>query len=274
MKDAIVDQFRERTGRRPSVELKQPDMRFNLHIFDEDCTLSLDSSGRSLHKRGYRKSKLAAPINEVLAAGMLKLAGWNGDRPLFDPMCGSGTIPIEAAYLACNIPPQWQNLELGFKNWKDFDEDLWKDVLAVAEKNIRDTETPIFAFDMQDDAIRATRQNLWVAKLEDKIQLSQARFEEIEKPSPKGVMVFNPPYGERLSQDDVQAFYGMIGDTMKQKYSGWEAWIISGSFAGMKRIGLRPSKKYTLYNGALECKFQKFEMYEGSRKAKKQDQKR
>jgi len=266
-KDAIVDQFRDKYGLRPSIDLKQPDLRIDIHIAKDNlCTVSLDSSGESLHKRGYRVQAVEAPLNEVLAAGMILLSGWQKDCAFVDPMCGSGTLPIEAAYYAYNIPPQWYRDFFGFKKWKDFDADLWASVKREAEAQMQPFEHPILGFDQEFQALKIASQNVVAAHLEGKVEIDVARFERLEAPAEEGLIIMNPPYDERMSVADMEAFYQSIGDQLKQAFAGYTAWIISSNKDALKNIGLRTSKKVTLYNGPLECKFQKYELYAGSRK--------
>lgn len=269
-KDAIVDRFRDEFGKRPNVNLLTPHMRININIQGKNCTLSLDSSGESLHKRGYRIQTVKAPINEVLAAGMVLLSGWKGERPLLDPMCGSSTIPIEAAMIARNIPANLNRESFGFKNWKNFDETAWKEVLASAKEQIVTSEAPIFAHDKNLRAIKISEENIHEAGMQDAIQLEKIDFLRSEAPAEDGVIIMNPPYDERLSNVDIAAFYKKIGDHLKQNYQGYDAWMISSNLPALKTFGLRTSKKITLFNGPLECKYQKYELYRGSKKSKHQ----
>lgn len=266
-KDAIADYFRQKTGRRPDVHVDYPNLRINIHINEDKCSLSLDSSGDSLHKRGYRANTLDAPINEVLAAGMILLSGWRGDSTFIDPMCGSGTLLIEAALIANNIPPQLHRKEtLGFTRWKNYDAKLWAAVIEQAKANMQPQQCQILGYDKDRRAVRITEQNIFSAYLDSShIQVARSTFEKLEPPPPPGVVIMNPPYDERLEQEEVDEFYKMIGDVLKQRFAGYEAWIISSNMEAMKFVGLRPSQKVTLYNGALECKFQGYEMYEGSK---------
>lgn len=265
-KDAIVDQFRDKFGRRPSINVRDPDLRINVHISNDICNIALDSSGDSLHKRGYRVDSVEAPLNEVLAAGMVLHAGWDGNRPLLDPMCGSGTILIEAAMIAANMPPQQPNRKFGFQNWADFDKDLWEKVKSRALDNVRPIKVPILGYDKAFKAVKISHQNILAARLSGKIEVERKAFEKMTPPPAPGLLIMNPPYDERLPVEDVKAFYSSIGDQLKQAYAGYEAWIISSNLEAMKSIGLRASRRLTLYNGPLECKFMKFELYEGSRK--------
>ena len=271
-KDAIVDQFREKFGRRPDVDVNNPDVRINIHIGKTTCSVSLDSSGDSLHKRKYRVMSTLAPINEVLAAGMVQLSEWTFDRNFIDPMCGSGTIIIEAAMLAYNIPPQVLRKEFAFMKWPDFDRNLWRNIKSDARKNQRDFAYKIIGFDKSVEALKACRENLREINLQEQVKVAEADFKTATPLPEKGILMMNPPYDERLEEDDIKALYGEIGTRMKHFYAGYEAWIISANFDALKNVGLRPSKKIQLFNGPLPCKFQKYEMYEGSKKGKKSDE--
>ncbi|MBL7792309.1 MAG: class I SAM-dependent RNA methyltransferase [Saprospiraceae bacterium] len=266
MKDAIADRFRNQTGRRPDVDPQNPVKRLNLHIYQEQCTVSLDSSGDSLHKRGYRAEALEAPINEVLAAGIILLTGWQADRHFIDPMCGSGTLLLEAAMIARQVPPQMKRRTFGFMRWADFDAGLWMQVKREAKARIKPFEHQLWGSDNDLRAIALTRSNAAEAGLEQYLSLQAAEFEQIHPPAPPGIVVMNPPYDERLQVDDVTQLYKSIGDKLKSSFSGYEAWIISANADAVKHIGLKASKKYTLFNGPLECKLLRFDMYEGSKK--------
>jgi putative N6-adenine-specific DNA methylase len=269
-KDAIVDQFREKLGRRPSVDTNDPDIYIDVHINGDKCTLSLDSSGHSLHKRGYRIATDKAPISEVLAAGLIKLSGWDKDGDFMDPMCGSGTIPIEAAMEALSIPAGYYRKKFSFENWQDFDAGLWQQIKDEANGEIKEHDFPIIASDQSYKAFTIARSNIRNAKLDQDITLINKPFEKMNPESGKGILLFNPPYGERLEEDDIIELYKHIGDVLKTKFQGYEAWIITANPEAAKFIGLRPSKKLTLFNGQLESRFIKFEMYSGSKKASKQ----
>ncbi len=271
-KDAIVDQFRDNFGRRPNINTVNPTLRVNVHINDDQCTLSLDSSGESLHKRGYRNEALEAPINEVLAAAMILLSGWKKDCDFIDPMCGSGTILIEALRIARNIPAQSQREDFGFKKWKNFDKGLWEEILKVSVENQTTFAHKIYGFDKDFQAIRIAERNAEAAGLAGQIVLERKKFEALQAPSGKGILMFNPPYDERLKEEQVNEFYEMIGERMKHAFPGYEAWIISSNREALKHIGLRPSRSITLFNGALECKFLKYELYAGSKKSKDEKQ--
>ncbi len=266
VKDAIVDQFRDKTGRRPDVNTVAPTLRVNLHINNTSCILSLDTSGDSLHRRGWRRDTVEAPLNEVLAAGMVLLSGWRGDKPFYDPMCGSGTIAIEAALLAMNKSPQFKRPWFGFQKWPDFEEKVWKKVKSEADAQIiQQPQCPIYSSDKEVRARNATAVNLISCEMEAIVKTDKLAFEKCIPESEAGVLITNPPYDERLKLEDTAAFYQNIGDMLKNNWTGWDAWIISSNREALKSLGLRPSKKITLFNGALECTFQKFEMYEGTR---------
>lgn len=266
-KDAIVDQFREKHGRRPDVNLISPTLRINIHINEDQCSVALDASGDSLHRRGYRRETLEAPISEVLAAGMILLSGWKGNRPFMDPMCGSGTLLIEAAMIARRVPAQkYRSAKFGFQMWRDFDEDLWKSVKSEADGKIADAKVPILGFDQDFKAVRACQRNVMVAEMEETIEVARQKFEKLERPFEKGVILMNPPYEERIKTGEIETLYAMIGERFKHEFSGYTAWIISSNMQALKNIGLRPSRRLTLFNGPLMCKFQKFELYEGSKK--------
>ncbi len=270
-KDAIVDRFRDREGERPNVDLDHPTLRINIHIDRNICTVSLDSSGESLHKRGYKTESVLAPINEVLAAGIIMLSGWSGQCDLLDPMCGGGTILTEAAMIACNIPPNLNREEFGFETWPDFDVDLYEKIEEAALKKVRDFPHKIYGYDTDSIAVKKSHENIKNANLQDFIEVRQQDFftSEKEKDSPMFV-IFNPPYDERISVNDVEVFYSSIGNTLKRSYPGTQAWMITSNMEALKYVGLRPSKKIKLFNGKLEAKLVRYEMYEGSRKASKQ----
>jgi len=270
-KDAIVDQFRDKYDRRPSVNLDAPTLRIHTRINGSECTLLLDSSGDSLHKRGYRRDVAEAPLSEVLAAGMILLTEWSGDSTFVDPMCGSGTLPIEAAMIAMNMPPQHKRETFGFFKWKGFDKKLWAEVKSEADARVRQPQFPILASDKEVRARNATAINLMSAGLEQVVQVEKMPFEKLVPPDSPGLLVTNPPYDERIKVEEIEAFYKSIGDRLKQNWSGWTAWLISSNMEAWKTFGLRPSRKIMLYNGPLECYFQKFELYEGKKGAKSTD---
>lgn len=268
VKDAIVDKFRETDGKRPDVDIKDPDVRINIHIQKEHCNVSLDSSGRSLHQRGYRTATNIAPINEVLAAGLLLLSGWNGQSDFMDPMCGSGTFLTEAAMIACNIPANINRKGFAFEKWHDFDEDLYDKIVEVCLNKTTEFRHKIIGYDKAPSAVRKTGDNIENANLSDYITVERKNFFQTEKQTEGPLhMVFNPPYGERLNLD-MEEFYSSIGDALKQGYPGTNAWLITSNMEALKYVGLRTSKKIKVFNSHLESRFVKYEMYEGSRKRK------
>ncbi|MBQ2187894.1 MAG: methyltransferase [Bacteroidales bacterium] len=269
VKDAIADEFREHFGARPSVDVEDPDLRINVHIENEKVTLSFDSSGESLHKRGYRKVVDKAPMSEVLAAGLIKLTGWKCDCNFVDCMCGSGTIPIEAAMLAMGIPAGFFRKKWGFMTWHDFNPELWQHVMMDAGAEMEEFDYEILASDHSAKAVEIARANIENAHLQYDIKLSKQDMFTMVPPEGGGIMIINPPYGERLEEKDLINLYKGIGDALKKNFKGFEAWIISSNKDVMKLIGLKPSKKIDVYNGPLECKFEKFEIFEGSYKDKK-----
>ena len=267
-KDAIVDQFRGETGFRPSVEKERPDLRLHLHIFKDEVTVSLDSSGDSLHKRGYRNATNLAPLNEVLAAGMIMLSGWERHIQFIDPMCGSGTISIEAALLANNIPPGYYRDDFGFMRWKNFDEELWKLILEKSIEKIGEHQPEILTSDISANVLKKAKENVLNAKVEDIVQLKKSSFFDLQATKERGMIFLNPPYGERMEKDDIPKLYKEIGDKLKKDFPGYTAWLISSNLEGIKKIGLHHTRRITLYNGSLECKFLRYEMYSGSKKQK------
>lgn len=267
-KDAIVDQFRDNQGKRPSVDKDFPDLRIHVHIDRDQVTVSLDTSGESLHRRGYKTATNIAPINEVLAAGMLMLSGWDGTSHFIDPMCGSGTILAEAAMIACNIPANINRKEFAFEKWNDWDSQLFDNILESLLKRTREFHYTITGYDKAPSAVSKAIDNMHNANLSEYINIKQANFFETEKETEGPLhMVFNPPYGERLDID-MERFYREIGDTMKQGYSNTNAWLITSNLDALKFVGLRPSRKIKLFNGKLEARLVKYEMYAGSKKGK------
>lgn len=266
MKDAIVDRFKERYGKRPSVEKKQPDFRFHIRVQESNVQISIDSSGDPLFKRGYRRSTNVAPINETLAAGILLKSDWDFNSNFLDPMCGSGTFPIEAALLAQNTPPNLHREFFGFEKWKDFDGELFRDVLKELRNDVKEVDFQIIARDKNSESIRMARENIHAAGLSKLIKLEQVDMFQSKKPFDEGVMFFNPPYGERIQLRDAEGFYAAIGDSLKHDYTGLNSWIISMEKSWLKDIGLKPSKKFELMNGNLKCRLVKYETFEGKRK--------
>lgn len=269
VKDAIVDYWMERENQRPSVKLEGADLYLNVHIAGDRVTLSLDSSGESLHKRGYRVANTQAPINEALAAGMLLLAGWNGQSDFYDPMCGSGTLLIEAALIARNIAPGVYRQGFAFEKWADFDANLWDEVYNDDSRE-REFKHKIYGSDAGFYAVQAATKNIQSASLQRDIEVKQIRVEELRlaDTNTEGALVMiNPPYGERLSQDkNVLRLYQDMGTALKHQFSGATAWIISSNEEALKCIGLRPAKKIHLVNGDLDCLFNKYELFKGDRK--------
>ncbi len=267
-KDAIVDRFRDKFGIRPNVDVDTPDLRINIYMNKNKCIVSIDSSGYSLHKRGYRKKTGTAPINEVLAAGMILLSEWNGQSNFIDPMCGSGTIVCEAALIANNIPPGYYRKAFGFEKWKNFDNTIWEKVKKDALDLQKEFEYEIIGSDISAESIAIAKENALSAKLHKDIFFEVKPFENQIPPAGGGLMMVNPPYGERIKPEDIIKLYQSIGNTLKNHYQGYQAWIISSDLNALKFIGLKPSKKIDLFNGSLECKFLKFDVYSGSKKAK------
>jgi putative N6-adenine-specific DNA methylase len=268
MKDAIVDYFQDKFKRRPNVETRSPDIKFHLHIDRELVTISLDSSGDPLFKRGYRKEQGEAPINEVLASGMLQLAGWDGKGNFLDPMCGSGTLLVEAAMIAMDLPAQIFRRGFAFQNWKNYDADLFAKIKEVRVDRVREFTGKIVGYDIDNRMLHAARTNIEAAEMDDVIQVKTQDFFESKKELFPLLMVFNPPYDERISINDDD-FYKKIGDTFKTNYPNTLAWLISSDLEAVKKIGLRPSRKIKLFNGKLETRFLQYEMYEGTKKLHK-----
>ena len=270
-KDAIVDRFRDKDGVRPDVDLRFPDLKINVHIDRKNCTISLDSSGESLHRRGYRTATNLAPINEVLAAGLVMLSGWDGQSDFLDPMCGSGTIVSEAAMIACNIPPNLMRNEFAFERWQDWDVELFEKIEESLLNKTRDFHYQIIGYDKAPSAVSKAKENIKNAHLEEFITIERKDFFQTEKQGDKKLhILFNPPYGERLDID-MEPFYAAIGDTLKQGYPGTDAWFITSNLEALKHVGLRPSRKIHLFNAKLESRLVKYVMYEGSKKAKYKD---
>ncbi|MEJ2162192.1 MAG: THUMP domain-containing protein [Robiginitalea sp.] len=270
VKDAIADQFRKKSGVRPSVSVSHPDVRIHLHLQGSTVHLSLDSSGSSLHRRGYRKVTNKAPLNEVLAAGILLLSGWRGQSDLLDPMCGSGTLLIEAAMIACNIPANINRGRFGFQTWKDYDPALYATIHEACLSKSRDFHFSIRGFDKAPSAIRKAQENIESAQLSDFVRVEKQDFFASQKESPDALLlVCNPPYGERLPVE-LEGFYGNFGDTLKKAYPNTRAWVFTGNLEAIKFVGLRPSRKIKLFNGGIESRLVLYEIYKGSKKAKYQ----
>lgn len=264
-KDAIVDQFRRRTSKRPNVDTENPDLRIEIHIAQTHVTVLLNSSGEPLYKRGYRQASVKAPINEVLAAGMIMLSGWNAKSDFYDPMCGSGTLLIEAAMIAYGIAPGTFRSQFAFEKWSDFDADLLS-YIADSTPEVPEFKYTIAGSDLNPGAVKAAEMNIKAAFLSKKINVQLKNFFDLRPATATGTIITNPPYGERLQPNDLRIFYQKIGDKLKSEFPGYEVWIIGSNIELMNFIGLRPERKIKLYNGALECSFRKFSVYAGSKK--------
>ncbi len=266
VKDAIVDRFRDDLGRRPTVDTENAEVSINVHVNGERVDVSLDSSGEPLFKRGYRTKQYIAPLNEALAAGMILMSGWDGGCDFIDPMCGSGTLPIEAALIARGIPPGILRKSFAFMNWLDYDEELYNRILETLLVS-RPFHHKIMGYDISAMAIELAEDNVRKALLEDCISFQRKDFNELKPMADRtGIIMMNPPYGERLREGQLENFYKNIGDRLKNNFQGYEAWILSANMEAMKFIGLRPSEKRELLNGKLKCKFNKYELFSGKRK--------
>lgn len=271
-KDAIVDQFREKFDKRPNVNTENPDVRINVHVNKDDCTISLDSSGDSLHMRGYRTAQGKAPLSEVLAAGLVMLTGWDKQTDIIDPMCGSGTILTEAAMIATNTPAGYFRERFGFETWKSFKPELFETIKSNAESRMTSLNCSLKGYDKDPRATNAARENIANAGFANDIEIGKVAFEALKPDAENGMLIMNPPYGERLQdEEEVKEMYSMIGDQLKNRWQGYTAWIISSNLEALKFVGLKTSARYTVYNGPLECKFQKYELYGGSKKHKYQN---
>lgn len=262
-KDAIADHFRNKAGKRPNVDTENPDIVIDLHIHEDTCIISLDSSGESLHKRGYRINQGEAPLNEVLAAGMIKLSGWNGNSDFLDPMCGSGTLPIEAAMIAYNIPAGKFRKNYAFENWSDFDQLLLDDVKK--ENTKREFKHQIYGSDISMSNLLNAQTNARSALVFNKIKFQVSDFKDLKIDLNNGMIILNPPYGERLKERDLNELYAMIGERLKHQFAGNTAWILSSSMESFKFVGLKPDLKIDLYNGSLKCKFNNYKLFTGKR---------
>ncbi|MDR1717543.1 MAG: THUMP domain-containing protein [Prevotella sp.] len=270
VKDAIADYFMQKTGKRPSVDTKNPDLLINFHVAHDKCTLSFDSSGESLHKRGYRVAQTEAPLNEVLAAGMILKTGWRGESGFVDPMCGSGTLLIEAAMIAMNVPPGIYRQNFAFEKWKNFNADLFETIYND-DSGEREFNHKIYGSDISPEAIDIAAKNIKSAGLERHINLEVKPFEKYtQAPAEKGILVTNPPYGERIKPEDLSGLYEMIGERLKHVFMGYSAWVLSYKKECFDKIGLKPSKKIQLVNGSLQCEFRRYDIFAG----KKYDSKR
>lgn len=265
VKDAIVDQFRENTGTRPNISVSNPDIRLHIHIAEDDATLSLDSSGESLHRRGYRQESVEAPLNEVLAAGMIMMTGWKGETDFIDPMCGSGTLLIEAAMIARNMSPGIFRKEFAFEKWPDFNQELF-DRIYNDDSQEREFEHHIYGYDIDMKAVNTARLNVKAAGFTKDITIEQADFKNFTQPSQPSIIITNPPYGERISTPNLLGTYKMIGERLKHEFMGNDAWILSYREECFEQIGLKPSIKIPVFNGSLECEFRKYALFGGRMK--------
>lgn len=271
VKDAIADYFMQRTEKRPSVNVENPDLLINFHIAHDKCTLSFDSSGESLHKRGYRVAQTEAPLNEVLAAGMILKTGWRGGSDFIDPMCGSGTLLIEAAMIAMNVPPGIYRQNFAFEKWKNFNADLFETIYND-DSGEREFKHKIYGSDISSEAIAIAAKNVKSAGLDKCIDLKVMPFENYtEAPSENAILVTNPPYGERIKPEDLFGLYENIGERLKHVFMGYSAWILSYKKECFDKIGLKPSKKIQLVNGSLQCEFRKYDIFAGKKYPKKED---
>lgn len=268
IKDAIVDHFQQKHGLRPSVNTKNPDVVVHLHIAEDNITLLVDSSGGSLHKRGYRIQSVPAPLNEVLAAGLVRLSGWNKKTPFYDAMCGSGTFAIEAAFYASNAPVNSLRPHFGFQEWDNYNHKLWLEMVNKAKRSQLKITAPIFASDMDRRAVRATQNNVTAAQLLDHINIEHQDFFELQPSEDQGMVVLNPPYGERLKPIEINDQYAQIGSQLKKHFTGFNAAILSANVDALKCIGLKPKSKLTFFNGPLQTKFFVYDLYKGSRKTR------
>jgi putative N6-adenine-specific DNA methylase len=265
LKDAIADCFRNKYNRRPDVDADSPHVLFHLHVDQHRVTIALDSSGSTLNRRGYRNKGARAPINEVLAAGMLMLTEWRGECDFYDPMCGSGTLAIEAAMIAANMPAQSFRNDFGFMHWNSFDKALWSKTKSEATKNIRPMPCKIYASDADKWQLRSAQDNIENTGFEEEIKLELLDFFERKPIGEKGIIVMNPPYGERMDEGNMEILYKNIGDHLKHHWPGYSAWLISSNEDAIKKIGLKPSKKIPLINGTLPCKFIRIDLFAGKR---------
>lgn len=263
IKNAIVDQQKERFNTRSNIDVKSPDIIINAHINNNYCILSLDSSGRSLHRRGYRSAMGLAPLKETLAAALLDIANWDGNIPFLDPMCGSGVLPIEAALKGLNIAPGLYRNKFSFQNWLDFDSTIYSKIVEEAKnKQLSRLKTPIFGSDQDLDVIEQASTNITACGLDKNIKLNQVQLEQIEAPTDKGIIICNPPYGKRIgSYQQLATLYKLLGDILKQRFKGWNAYILTANKELSKQIGLRTSRRIPIYNGSLPCTLLKYELY-------------
>jgi putative N6-adenine-specific DNA methylase len=265
LKDAIADFFMDKFGSRPDVDTKTPNVVFDIHISGQDCTVSLNSSGAALFQRGYRKGTGLAPLNEVVAAGLILLSGWDKKSNFIDITCGSGTLPIEAALMANGIPPNISRKQYAFQNWPDYDQQLWKDIYDAAPKiPKRDLDFKIIGSDTDGDVILKARENVKALPLSKTVTFEVKDFADVKAPEGGGILICNPPYGERLDDYAIWDLYKSLGDFFKKSCPGYDCWVLSSNFDAFKRIELKPSKKIQVYNGSLSCDYRKYEIFKGS----------
>jgi putative N6-adenine-specific DNA methylase len=269
LKDAIADSFRNKTGRRPSVDTSNPGILINLHISNNLVTISVDSSVVPLFKRGYRQEQANAPLNEVLAAGIILLSGWKVSAALVDPMCGSGTIPIEAGLIACKIPPGKFRQFFGFQRWKDYNDDLFEEIKLECNSQIGLSPVKISGSDISEQTLQYAKANVARAGLSDVITLEMSDFKDLKSIDDHEYVFLNPPYGQRIQPEEIDRLYGMIGTILKHNFTGTTAWLITSNKESLKHIGLKPKEKHILFNGALECVLLKYEIYQGTKKQEK-----
>jgi putative N6-adenine-specific DNA methylase len=263
VKNAIVDQQRHQFGQRSSIDIQNPDLQINVHIYQDRCTLSLDSSGTSLHRRGYRPAMGLAPLKETLAAALLHMAEWEPTLPFLDPLCGSGTLPLEASLKALNIAPGLFRQQFAFEKWRDFDKELWEQLLEEAENSkLPNLKALIAGSDRNPDILKQARLNAEQCRVADKVTFTQTELSHLEAPADCGVIICNPPYGERLGEaKELGDFYKLLGDVFKQRFKGWTAFVLTGNKELAKRVGLKPSRRIPVYNGSIACTLLKYELY-------------
>lgn len=263
VKNAIVDQQRDRSGQRSSVNPQNPDVQINVHIEDDQAVISLDSSGTSLHRRGYRPAMSAAPLKETLAAALIAMSDWQPEQPFLDPLCGSGTLPLEASLKALNIAPGLFRSQFGFQTWLDYDAELWQNLVQDAKHCQRSQlPAPIWGSDQDSEVIHQARINAHRCGVAEQVKFRVCDLADLEAPAEQGVILCNPPYGERLGEaDELEDFYRLMGDVLKQRFKGWTAFVLSGNKALAQHIGLKSAARMSVYNGAIACKLLKYELY-------------
>lgn len=268
-KDAIVDRMREKTGDRPNVDKDNPDLPIHVYIDKELVTISLDATGHSLHMRGYRQITGQAPINEVLAAGIVELSGWDPSTPLYDGMCGSGTIAMEAAIKGLNMPPGlFRKLGYAFERWPDFDQQLFDTIIQSSMDKISDAPLKIYASDVSANVVSKAKKNIYNAELDEEIQVSVQEFLELVPTESRGTLILNPPYGDRMNKEDIDELYRNMGDAFKQNWKGFACFMITGNLTALKKVGLKSTSKKELFNGSIDCRLARFDIYEGSKREK------